>query len=611
MKATFRRAGLIVCAACLVRSAVADVSLPAMMGDGCVLQRETDASVYGFAAPGEVVTVRPSWLKEGEQPVTVTTDTKGLWTAGVSTRGVGAGPHTIDVRGTNAVTIRDVLIGEVWVCSGQSNMEWSLSASAGGDAAAKVADPRVHLFTVTNTTSLHDRLDVGGSWAPASAASSPNFSAVGYHFAHRMREAMNVPIGVVSADWGGTRVEAWMSDKALGGIDALKDELSLQSRARDPQTRPAGDESLERKWWGMFDAAGGVPGAWRSEGFDDSAWKTAALPANFADDLASFDGVVCYRRTVKVAAEALSNPKATITLSLGPIDDRDEAYVNGTLVGATYDDNKWSESRVYQVPAGLLHPGDNTIAIAVLDTAGPGGVFGEASQMTLAVGNAKPILLAGDWKYHPGVTAGKLPPQPRAFEVNPNSLGVLYRGMIAPLTRHTVGGVIWYQGESNVGHADEYAVRFPAMIADWRRAFARDQMGFYFVQIAPYRYTRDMGEAALLREAQAKALSLPHTGMAVTMDVGDPGDIHPRDKRTVGRRLAELALADMGAITDPGLTNYPTVLRTRDLGGGVMVADFNIAQGELVTRGEELLGFELAGADKRFFPAQATIANNY
>lgn len=602
----------LVCALVLgaTRVAGADVSLPTLMGDGCVLQRETDAAIYGFASPGETVTVRPSWTPEGVQAPTVTADAKGMWSVTVSTRAVGPGPHTIDVRGTNNLTIRDVLVGEVWVCSGQSNMEWPLSMSTGAEEAARGAnDPLVHLFTVANTTSLHDRLDATGAWAPCTPQTAPGFSGVGYFFARHLRETLKVPVGIISADWGGTRVEAWTSDKGLDGVAALADELALQARARDPLTRPTGDESLEHKWWSQFDGAAGMNPAWRTEGFDDSAWPTTALPANFSGDLATFDGVVCYRRTVKVPAESLARADAKATLSLGPIDDRDEAFVNGTLVGATYDDGKWAEDRVYQVPLNLLHPGDNTIAVAVLDTAGPGGVFGEPGQMSLTIGDAKPLPLAGEWRAKAGVPAAKLPPQPRAFEVNANSAGVLYRGMIAPITRHTISGAIWYQGEANVGHADEYATRFPAMISDWRRAFGRE-LGFYFVQIAPYAYQKDSGQAALLREAQASALELPHTGMVVTMDVGNPADIHPRDKKTVGTRLADLVLADMGAITDPALTNYPTLLRTRPGTGGVLTADFNIAPGELAARGGTLAGFELAGDDHRFYPATAVINGN-
>jgi sialate O-acetylesterase len=229
-----------------VAVARADVSLPALMGDGCVLQRETDAAVHGFASPGEVVRVRASWMDKGAE-VPTTTDASGRWSAPVSTRGVGPGPHTIDVRGANTVTIRDVLVGEVWVCSGQSNMEWPLKDSEGGaEAAAGADDQLLRLFTVANTTSLHERLDVAGAWRHAGPESASEFSAVGYHFAKRLRESLGVPVGIVSADWGGTRVEAWMSDAALSGLPGVADELAVQAAARDPLTRPRGDESLDR-----------------------------------------------------------------------------------------------------------------------------------------------------------------------------------------------------------------------------------------------------------------------------------------------------------------------------------------------------------------------------
>lgn len=595
----------------LVNGAAADVALPATMGDGCVLQRDTDAAVYGFASPGEVVSVTPSWFADQQlEAVTVTADSKGRWRLRVPTRGVGPGPHTLKVTGTNIVVVRDVLVGEVWVCSGQSNMEWPLSASDGGEDAAKAAaDPMLRLFTVPNTTSLHERIDCAGRWEASTPESAIRFSAVGYHFAKELRAALGVPVGIISADWGGTRVEAWMSDTALAGVASVSDELSMQARAKDPMTRPTGGESLERKWWSAFDAAGGVNGAWRTDGFDDGAWKAVKLPANFEGDLAAFDGVVCLRRTFTVPADVLAKQSGAAKLSLGPIDDRDEVFVNGTLVGGTYDDGMWNQDRVYDVPKDLLRAGENTIAVAVLDTAGPGGIFGEPAQMALVVGD-KPVSLAGDWKYRTGVTADKLPARPRAFDVNANSAGVLYRAMIAPLTHHSVSGFIWYQGESNRGNSAEYGTLFPAMISDWRRAFGADDAPFYFVQIAPYRYVRDSGQTAMLREAQAKALALPHTGMAVTMDIGNPEDIHPRDKRTVGDRLAKLALADIGAITDPSATNYPTFLRARAAADGIMVVDFNIASGELVARGGVVSGFEVAGEDRRFYPAEAVIRGN-
>lgn len=600
----------------------AEVQLPNILSSGMVLQRETSVSLWGWARPDETVKIEASWPNG---TVETKGDADGRWRVMLPTPGAG-GPHTIKFSGENSITLSDVMIGEVWVCSGQSNMEWPLKGIGPGredvpsaeDEIRNAKYPAIRLFTVANVLSAAPRSDVTGKWAACSPETARDFSAVGYFFARdvQMRLANSsqekpVPIGMISADWGGTPAEAWTSEEGLAAFPEFGNSLQFLRAVRDPGKRGTLEADRVVGWWSSLDALGDKPvgAAWKNPGFDDSKWKSMKLPTTLGPDgLNNFDGVLYFRRTIQVP-EAWAGKAAT--LELGPIDDRDETFLNGELAGATREDGRWGVARKYPIGANMLKPGPCVIAVRMLDTAGPGGINGSPDQMVLRCEDPSvaPIPLAGDWKYWVGPTVRQLPPMPDSVNISQHTPSVLYNGMIAPITGMTIRGVIWYQGESNVGRAAQYRTLFPAMIRDWRakwsganQAARNHEFPFYYVQIAPFRYT-DGEAAALLREAQGAALKLPNTGMVCTLDLGNPSDIHPDNKQQVGRRLAALALNRDYGRSDV-LTSGPTYPGSFTVKDGKARIEFQNAEGglRLAQGGRNSDGneFWIAGEDKVF-----------
>jgi sialate O-acetylesterase len=613
----------------LAFTAHADVTLPALIGDGMVLQRNTRASVWGWAAPREEVRVSCAWDPRAP-PVEVkgTADEHGRWRVFLPTPDAG-GPFTVTIAGRDSSrTLRDVMVGDVWICSGQSNMEWPLSAIGPGSDTIPSAEkeiaaanhPAIRLFTVPNTMSAHERIDVDGArWRVCAPATAQGFSAVGYFFGRELNERLRVPIGLIDADWGGTVVQAWMSAESLKPFDEFAGDLEYLATLRlDPAGREAKLKGQGGDWWSRLDAASRVDAGWAAPDFDDSAWPQTAVPATWTGDLGIFDGVAYFRRVIDVPEQLPSWAAGECVLELGPIDDYDDTYINGVRVGFTHEDNQWSAPRRYVVPAGTLKRGLNVVAVRVLDTAGPGGINGSKDQLVLrAKGSDDMVPLAGQWRYRIGAKVSALPPRGETTRVNPNTPTILFNGMIRPLTPCTIRGVIWYQGESNRYDPAQYARLFPAMIRDWRRTWAADgnaessgnaDFPFYFVQIAPFRYAGDSGQTSLLREAQASALALPNTGMAVTLDLGEATDIHPKNKLDVGRRLARQALA--GTYHVSGVEATGPIYASMAVDGSRARITFAHVTGGLVGRkgsGKDLDGFLIAGDDRQFHVAHAEI----
>ena len=586
----------------------ADVRLPKIFGDDIVVQRDSEIVLWGWARRGEKIEITVSWEAPEQGELSTTTDDRYRWQVPLKTPGAG-GPHTITIAGDTTIVLDNVLAGDVWVCSGQSNMEWPVSLSENGaETARKADDERLRVFTVAHEYSLHPRIDVEGKWQLANPSSIESFSAVAYHFGRELRGQLDVPIGLIVSSWGGTQIEAWMSEAALGEFAEFKETLALFDVARDPNRRRGMVFDAQASWWADLDrsAPRRPGGSWRKASFDDGEWPTMALPASLSGDLGSFDGLVYFRRTVELPSDWDGQ---AATLELGPIDDRDTAWVNGRLVGETHAPSQWNVPRRYSIPAGVLKAGANTISVRMLDTGGPGGINGSAEQLRLVRGEGEDevsVPVAGEWSYHVGAAYQKLPPIPTTPNLGNNSPGVLYHGMIAPLTPLKIRGITWYQGESNVFRPDAYAALFPAMIRDWRRSWGAE-LPFYFVQIAPYRYTRDGGQTARLREAQAAALAEPNTGMVVTLDVGNAVDVHPADKRTVGSRLAALALKQSYGQSDR-IAEGPRYASHR-VDGNTVSVDF-VGVGSGLEARDELKSVVIAGADRQFHVARATVRGN-
>ncbi|MBK7403937.1 MAG: 9-O-acetylesterase [Phycisphaerales bacterium] len=585
--------------------ALADVKLPAIIGTNMVIQAETAAPIWGWADPGEKVTITADW--PGAKPAEATAGPDGAWRTKLSTPKAG-GAYTITVKGNNTLTLSNVLVGEVWLASGQSNMEMPVGDHGGGyrgavDWQKEVAEgdhPQIRLFTVENAIAPAPQSDCRGQWVLCSPKTVGDFSATAYFFGREVQSQLNVPVGLVDSDWGGTPAEAWTSAEGLAAFPRFAGGLELMRLLRDdPQALEREYQDALAAWKAKYETA--EARVWTKPESNDSDWQTVAQPANWSSpDLASFDGTVWCRKTIDIPADWAGKELA---LELGPIDDNDTTFFNGVKVGET---EGWSTPRHYTVPANLVKAGKAVIAVNVVDTGGDGGMHGSAPEMYLAPkghGDQPHVSLAGDWKYKIGSSAAGIPPQPQRRGMNAGTPSSLYNGMIAPIQPFAIRGAIWYQGESNRGIAYEYRTLFPAMITDWRKKWGSD-FPFYFVQIAPFTYGGDQGETAELREAQLLTLGLANTGMAVTMDIGNPRDIHPNDKQDVGKRLALWALAKTYGKT--GFEYSGPLYKSLETSGDNLVVHFDHAEG-LNSRGGVAKGFEIAGDDQVWHAAGAII----
>jgi sialate O-acetylesterase len=597
------------------RDAHAGVRLPAIFSDHMVLQRGIDAPIWGWSDPGEKISVTAGWLPKTRF---AEADARGRWELKLPAPG-GGGPYTIEIAGSETIVLDDVQFGEVWICSGQSNMEMPVGYTGPGywgvtdfEKELAAADfPDLRLFTVKRTVALEPRGDCEGEWKRCSPDSARTFSAVGYFFGRALQRELKVPVGLICSAWGGTPAEAWTRRETLAALPGWENALAEVERFR---TDPEGIEEEYRlacaAWREACNAADpGLRDGWMAPGFDDAAWKTIILPGPWEGDLDGYDGSVWFRRTVHVPADRVDE---SFFLDLGPIDDWDIAWVNGRRVGAHTEGNVWQVKRSYPLPLGLLDAGPNEVTLCVIDTGGAGGLYGNAGQVAIRPADGMPgtgLPLAGEWRFRQGAPMKDLPPRPLKKSLNAHSPGALFNGMIAPLVRFPIRGAIWYQGESNRYDPKGYRTLFPAMIGCWRKAWGAGDFPFGFVQIAPFDYGRH-GEkpnerTAELREAQLLTLSLPGTGMAVTMDVGNPRDIHPREKRPVGERLALWAEATVYGCRRSAYSG--PICRTTTLEGSRVRIGFDHVGSGLMARGGELTHFSIAGADGLFRKANAVI----
>jgi sialate O-acetylesterase len=593
----------------------ADVRTPALIGENMVLQQGRKVRLWGTATPGERVSVRLA----GHSART-TADERGRWQVFVGPLKAG-GPHVLTISGRNTLTYGNVLVGEVWVCSGQSNMEWPLSrAEAGAQDAAAAGDRSLRFFTVAHKTSAEPLEDVEGRWVVATPEEALRFSAVAFYFGRELRGRLRVPIGLVLSAWGGTPAEAWTSREALTSDPTLRPILDrYEAELRDlPRLRREYERKLA-EWSKPYvpqrdEGNKGEALGYADPTHDASGWERMSLPQLWEGAGLRVDGVVWFRREVNLPPSLAGRE---LTLSLGAIDDHDTTYFNGVRVGATGAEtpNPHAAPRRYKVPGQLVRAGRNVIAVRVFDALGGGGFSGPTGTMRLsAEGDAPLVALEGAWAYKPEriVPAREIdysnhpgpPPGPES-QYNPS---VLYNAMLAPLTPFVVRGAIWYQGESNAGRAYQYRTLFPAMIRDWRARWGTGDFPFYFVQLANWRARKaEPAESdwAELREAQLLTMrSVPRTGMAVAVDIGAADDIHPRNKRDVGLRLARWALADTynrSVVASGPLYVSHAIERDK------IRVRFEHARGLKTSNGRAPVGFAIAGPDRKFVWAEARI----
>lgn len=574
------------------------LSLAHVFSDHGVLQRDRPLPVWGWAPPGATVAVALA-----SQTRSTTAGADGRWSVTFDPLATDAGILQLTASsGEATVTASDLLVGEVWVCSGQSNMEWAPSwgvRDGPQEIAAAAGFPRIRLLNVAKTSTDTPAQDITTTWTVCSPATVAGFSAVGYFFGRELNRSLDVPVGLIASSWGGTPAQSWTSREALaasptltGYVKSLDDALAAY-----PAAKARYDEALKNPPPATkVDDAG-----WQKPDLVVAEWKEMTLPKNWEKAGLNIDGVVWFRRTIDIPATSAG---ADLSLGLGPIDDQDVTWWDGEQVGTTA---AWNEPRTYTVPARLVTAGRHIIAVRVTDTGHGGGIFGKPEQLVAKPGAGEPIPLAGPWQYR---VAEELAAKPRP-PMGPGNAWLptgLRNGMITPLIPYAIRGAIWYQGESNAGQAWQYRTLFPAMIADWRAAWGQGDFPFLFVQLANFTAAaKDPGDSdwAELRDAQLFTLrSVPATGMAVAIDIGDAGNIHPANKQEVSRRLSLWALAGIQgtqAASSGPLYTGATVEDAR-----IRVA-FDHLGGGLVAKGGPLQRFAIAGADRTWVWADAVI----
>jgi len=601
--------GLAILAASFALPAVAALQVASPFGDHMVLQRDRPVPVWGMADAGQRVTV-----KFAGQVKAATADANGRWQVTLDALPASAAPESLTISAaTNnsgaaeARSFQDVLVGEVWLCGGQSNMERQLGLRPGQkpivdwEREAAAADfPQIRQLYVVQRLASTPQSTAEMSWTVCSPATAPDFTAVGFFFARQLHEALRVPIGIIHSSWGGTPAEAWTSQEGLQAFPEFSDALEqMQAFERDPDGAERTYRERIARWYEASDP-GSRGAGWQEPALDTHDWETMNLPTMWENaGRAGFDGVGWFRRRFDLPSTWQGGD---VELHLSAIDDLDTTWVNGQLVGAT---DLWLTPRVYRVPAAALKRQGNVIAVRVLDTGGNGGIWNpelplEARSLD---GSFAPIPLTGAWRARFSVAMSQVSPPPRDPRRGSNNPTVLYNGMIAPLVPYAIRGVTFYQGESNADRPQQYRALFPALIADWRRAWQQGDFPFLFVQIAPFK-----DQPPEIREAQLLAWqATKHTAMVVTLDHGDAEDIHPADKRPVGERLALAARAL--AYGEPVEYSGPVYSEVR-FNGRRAELRFSHLGGGLVAHDGPLTGFTLAGADGVFHPADAQIVGN-
>jgi sialate O-acetylesterase len=533
--------------------------------DNVVLQQRSTVPVWGTGIAGTPLLLRASWGKELRGQV----GSDGNWMMKLPTPKAG-GPFQMTMQyGDTIFVLRNVLIGEVWLCSGQSNMEMPVGGWPPSDTVANAQSeidralfPTIRLFTVKHAYEAVPKDFCVGNWVECSPVDIRTFSATAYFFGRMLSTTLNVPIGLINSSYGGTPIEAWTSAKGLAQFSEFAESLNKLERSKDSiivldrwVTQHPAITINERDPFHRWEGLKFQDDDCSQRNFNDSTWPEMKLPTLWEQtSMGDFDGAVWFRKLVSIPSAWKGRD---LVLQLGPIDDMDETYVNGELVGSHLKEGFWSVDRVYKIPGSIVKDSLLLIAVRVLDQQGGGGIWQsrKMKMMVLKEGDSTGVSLEGNWKYMPvaefrsnvfyvygakGNEFDKRPKIPIGF--GSGTPTALYNGMINPLVPFTIKGVIWYQGENNVYEPELYKRLFPAMISDWRATFLSGNFPFYFVQLAPYSYG-NMEQSQYLREAQMQTLSVENTGMAVTMDIGSAKTIHPADKQDVGKRLALWALA--------------------------------------------------------------------
>jgi sialate O-acetylesterase len=593
----------------------ADVRLPKLVSDNMVLQRDSRVMLWGWADAGESVEI-----KFQSQVVATKADADGRWFTSIGPFEAG-GPYEMTIKGNNSIHLRNILLGDVWLASGQSNMEFPVKASGewrtgvvnAEQEIARANFPEVRLFKVHQKAAFAPVDDMEcDAWIAVTPESVGKFSAVAYLFGKELQQRYGVPIGLIESSWGATKAEAWMSDAALKRFPEFSERVEAVSRANDPVVITEHNRYIKQvaEWYRQHgtEDRGLVDGRaiWAEPSFDATKWPTIVEPQREPEEaLKGFDRAVWFRRDITLSEQ---QTKKELWVHLASAGIADTTYFNGEVIGQTLG---WEKPRDYLVPGELVRPGRNVIAVRITGEDGYAGMFDHdfPDKLNVQSGGTN-ISLAGAWSYNAGPDLTALPRPSMLSKVlnNRNACTVLFNGMISPIVRFRLKGIIWYQGESNTDRPAQYRTLFRALIEDWRKHWGYE-VPFLFVQIAgfgPNKLYPAEYESAELREAQAMALALPHTGMATAVDLGVQDDVHPRDKQNVAHRLviaaARVVYGEDIIHTGPAyqsiqVENNRARIRFANVGSGI---DINDKYGYV-------RGFEIAGANGKFVWAQALL----
>jgi len=602
VKVNIKTFGWLLCCHLLLvcQTAFCQVRLPALISDGMVIQRDTSVKIWGWAGEGEKVKI-----DFNGKTYNASAGTDGKWDVMISQSKAG-GPYSMDIEADNHITLKNIMIGDVWVCSGQSNMELSMNRVKYRyqGVIANADNPAIRQFVVPDAYNFKQPQEdfKSGHWVSANPDSVLEFTAVGFFFAKELFEKYHLSIGLINTSLGGSPAQAWLSKDALKAFpEYLEAAKEFKDDAHIKQIIEE-DKAVSDEWYNRLQQMdkglqkGQKP--WFDTTYDASQWATMNVPGYWADhEPGPVNGVVWFRKEINVPAAMAGKPAK---LWLGRIVDADTTYVNGKIVGTV---SYQYPPRIYDIPCSLLKAGRNIIVIRVINNSGRGGFIRDKPYKLST--KQRTIDLKGPWQYKLGAV---MEPLPGKTFIRWKPLG-LYNAMIAPLLNYRIKGVIWYQGESNTGKPFEYHRLFAALMADWRAKWNQGDFPFLYVQLANFMEAKDNpceSNWAELREAQLKTLSLPNTAMAVTIDIGEWNDIHPLNKQDVGKRLA-LAARHLAYGEEEVVYSGP-IYKSMKIDGNKIILTFTHTAGGLTTRtGDELKHFAIAGTDKRFIWAKAKI----
>ena len=586
-----------------VTSLSAEVKLPKLIGDSMVLQRDAKVKIWGWAVQGEKITIH--FIDSTYQ---TTANTNGEWEVKLSNLKAG-GPYAMQIKADNSITINDILVGDVWVCSGQSNMGVTLGSLSNlyQDEINKMDNPFIRqFFTFPGTNFNEMEKDFKfGTWQHADSKNARNVTAVGYFFAKYLFEKYKVPIELIHASLGGSSTEAWISEESIKsfpiyyeGLQRFKNSGYIERINKQDNERVSNWNKLLRQ---NDEGYKNPQQTWFDPKLNISDWETTHVPGYWADSkLGNVNGVVWFRKEINITSDMVGKPAI---LKLGRIVDCDTVFINGKFVGSI---GSQYAPRSYKISNDLLKEGPNTIVVRVINYIHHGG-FVPGKEYEILAGD-KNINLEGEWKYKLG--AIEEPLEDRLFTGKiPTGL---FNSAIAPMLNYRIKGVVWYQGESNTSRAFEHYDLFKLLIKDWRYNWHQGYFPFLFVQLPNFvevNVEDTKYDWAYFRESQLKALSIPNTGMAVTVDIGEWNDIHPKDKKDVGYRLA--LAAEKVAYGEKNIVYSGPIYKSMKRDGNKIILTFtNVGSGLVAKNGGKLNCFEIKGIDDEFFPAEAKIVNN-